>query len=64
MVTDHRKSLCDRQKTLSNGHHDHHYLDIATTFINFNSLANSSKTIFAITNITEICNVEITVLES
>ena len=48
MVTDRRKSLCDRQKALSNGHHDRHYLDIAASFINFNSFANSSKTIFAI----------------
>ena len=43
-----RKSLCDGRKALSNGHHDHHYLDIATTFINFSFFANSSKTIFAI----------------
>ena len=42
------KNLCDHQKALSNSHHDRHYLDIATTFINFNSFANSSKTIFAI----------------
>ena len=47
-VIDCRKSLCNRQKALSNGHYDRHYLDIATTFINFNSFANSSKTIFAI----------------
>ena len=48
MATDRRKSVCDRQKALSNGHHDRHYLDIATTFINFISFANSSKTILAI----------------
>ena len=48
MVIAHCKSLCDHQKDLWNGHHDRHYLDIATTFINFNSFVNSSKTIFAI----------------
>ena len=47
-VIDCCKSLCDCQKALSNGHDDCHYLDIATTFINFNPFANSSKTIFAI----------------
>ena len=48
MVIERRKSLCDHQKVLSNGHHDHHYLDIATSFIDFSSFANSPKTIFAI----------------
>ena len=47
-VTDDRKSLCDRRKTLSNGHRYRHYLDIATSFISFNSFANSSKINFAI----------------
>ena len=46
-------------EALSNGHHDCHYLDIAKTFFNFSSFANSSKINFA-----EICSVEITVLES
>ena len=45
---DRRKSLCDGQKVFSNVHHDCHYLDIATTFINFNFFANSSKINFAI----------------
>ena len=48
MVIDRRKSLCDQRKALSNGHHDRHYLDIATTFINFNPFANYSKINFAI----------------
>ena len=30
-----KSSFCDYRKTFSNGHHDHHYLDKATTFINF-----------------------------
>ena len=47
MVIDRRKSLWDRRKALSNGHNDRHYLDIATTFLNFNSFANSSKINFA-----------------
>ena len=47
-VTDYRKSLCDRREALSNGHRDRHYLGIATTFISFNSFANSSKINFAI----------------
>ena len=47
-VIDRRKKLCDHQKALSNGHHNRHYLDTATTFTNFNSFANSSKTTFAI----------------
>ena len=45
---DRRKILCDRRKAFSNGQHDRHCLDIATTFINFNSFANSSNTIFAV----------------
>ena len=49
MVIDRRKRLCDRRKALSNGHHDRHYLDIATTFINFNSFTNYSKINFVIT---------------
>ena len=36
MVIDCFKNLCDFQKALSNSHHDRHYLDIASTFINFN----------------------------
>ena len=47
-IIGHLKSLCDRRKALPNGHHDRHYLDIATSFINFNSFTNPSKTIFAI----------------
>ena len=47
-VIDRRKSFCDRQKALFKGHNDRHYLDIVTTFINFTSFANSSKTSFAI----------------
>ena len=42
-VIDCCKSLCDCRKALSNGHHDRHYLDIATTFINFNSFSNYSS---------------------
>ena len=42
------KTFCDHRKALSNGHHGRHYLDKATTFINFNPFANSSKTIFAL----------------
>ena len=30
-----KSSFCDYRKTFSNGHHDRHYLDKATTFINF-----------------------------
>ena len=48
MVIDHHKNLCDHRKALLNGHHDRHYLDKTTTFINFDSFANSPKTIFAI----------------
>ena len=48
MLIDHSKSLYDRRKVLPIGNHDRHYLNIATTFINFNSFADSSKTIFAI----------------
>ena len=47
MAIDHDRSLFDDQKTLSNVQHDSHYLDIAT-FIDFNSFANTSKTIFSI----------------
>ena len=47
-IINHRESPCDCRKALLNGHHDRHYLDIATNFINFNSSANSSKTIFVI----------------
>ena len=47
-VIDHLKSICDHQKALLNGHYDCHDLDIATTFINFNSFANFYKTIYAI----------------
>ena len=48
MVIDRRKSLCDRRKALSIGHRDRHYLDIATSFISFNSFENSSKINFVI----------------
>ena len=44
MVIDWHKKLSKQQKALSNSHHDCHYQDIITTFINFNSFANSSKT--------------------
>ena len=39
-VIDHYKSLCDHRKALLIGHHDCHYLDIATTFINLIPLQN------------------------
>ena len=63
MVTDYHKSLCDHRKALSKIYHDLHYLDIKKTFINFNSFANSSKAVFAIILIAEICNLKITVLK-
>ena len=35
------------QKALLNGPHDRQYLDVTTTFTNFNSFSTFSKTIFA-----------------
>ena len=31
------RNVCDRRKASSNGHHDRQYLDVTTTFTNFNS---------------------------
>ena len=44
-----QKAFMTVKKALSNSHHDCHYLDIATSFIDFNSSANSSKTIITMT---------------
>ena len=45
---DRHNRACDRRKTLLNGHHRHHYQDVATTFTDFNSFTTFSKTVFAI----------------
>ena len=39
---------CDPQNALFNGHHDRQYLDVATTFTDFNSFTTFSKTIFTV----------------
>ena len=39
--------ICDCRKALLNGHLDRLYLDTTATFINLNSFATFSKTIFA-----------------
>ena len=41
-VIDHRNSVFDRQKALFNDHNDRQYLDVTTTFNNFDSFATSS----------------------
>ena len=38
MVIDCRNRVCDQQKALLNCHHDRQYLDVTTTFTNFNYL--------------------------
>ena len=40
-------SICDCRKALLNGHLDRLYLDTTATFINLNSFATFSKTVFA-----------------
>ena len=40
--------VCDHRKALFNSHHNHQYLDITTTFTNFNCFTIFSKSIFAI----------------
>ena len=45
MVIDRCSKVCDRRKASLNGHHDCRYLDVTTTFTNFNSLTIFSKTI-------------------
>ena len=47
MVIDHRNKVCDCQKASLNGQHDCQYLDVITTFTNFNYFT-TSKTIFGI----------------
>ena len=47
MVIDRRSRACDRQKASLNGHHDRQYLDVTTSFTNFNFFT-FYKTIFAI----------------
>ena len=38
-----RNSACNCRKASLNGHHDHQYLDVTTTFTNFNSFITFSK---------------------
>ena len=47
-VTDCRNRVCDCRKASLNGRHDWQYLDVTTTFTNFNSFTKFSQTIFAI----------------
>ena len=48
MVTDRRNRAFDHRKAMLNGQHDCQYLDMTTTFINFNSFTTFSKTTFAL----------------
>ena len=48
MVIDRRSRACDRQKASLNGHDDRQYLDVTTTFTNFNFFTTFYKTIFTI----------------
>ena len=43
-----RNRACDCRKASLNGYHDRQYLDVTTTFTNFNSFTTFSKTIFVI----------------
>ena len=47
-VTECCKSISDCLQVSSNSHHNSQYLDVITTFTNFNSFATSSKTIFLV----------------
>ena len=47
-VIDRRNRACDCPKAMLNSCHDCQYLDVTTTFTNFNSFTTFYKTIFAI----------------